>query len=165
VSWDLDFVPPEALPDVAGWLEEMAEQQEDEARARRHGEAVAAAVPGIRLAGTQLVSEDEANPMLVDLYGTHATMMVAFWPGTTDATAPVVGQVAQALARAGSFAIYDPQTDEVLDPAAVADAFRMGHPPGTKVVARFTRPWYRRVGTPVTIAAIVALVLHKVGVV
>lgn len=162
MSWDLEFVPPEAAPDVLEWLEE--EHAEDLARARAHGEAVKRAVPELELYDSQLVSGDDAVPLTVDLFGTQATVNVAYWPGTTETAAPVVGRVARALADAGSFLVFDPQAGELIQPDEVEAAFRREHPRGAKVAARISRPLYRRLWAPLSTAAVIALVLHRTGV-
>jgi hypothetical protein len=126
-------------------------------------------VPQLELVRRQLVSDDESVPLTVDLFGTHATMNVAYWGGTTTTAAPVVGRIAQALAAAGPFLVFDPQEGELIDPAEVEQRFRDQHPRGTAVVERFARrdrrPWYRQAGTVVALVVLAAVVLHRAGVV
>lgn len=171
MSWDLEFVPPEALSDVAEWLEQ--ERAADEAQARRHGEAVVAAVPGLELAGPfdgsfQVVSRRDDVPLTIDLDGHSAVMNVAYWPGVTETSAAAVAEIAAALAAAGPFVLFDPQSGAAVEPAEVEDAFRRQHPRGAAIAARIVqreeRPWYRRRSVLLWAVLAVALGLHRTGV-
>jgi hypothetical protein len=171
VSWDLEFVPPAALPDVAEWLAQ--ERAPDEEQARRHGEAVVAAVPGLELAGPfegafQVVSQRDDVPLTIDLDGHSAVMNVAYWQGVTQTSATVVAAITATLAAAGPFTVFDPQDGAVIASTEVGDAFRHQHPKGAAIAARIMRgderPWYRRRSVMIWAAGLIALGLHRTGV-
>lgn len=140
MSWDLDFIPREALPEPGAWLE--VERPVDSARAREQGEAVVKAIVGLRLEGPfalggyQLFPIDESSPLTVDLSGHSAAMNVAYWESSTAIVADTVAAITLALARVGEYLVYDPQSDEVIAPEDIRAVFLNEHAEGVLVSRR-----------------------------
>jgi hypothetical protein len=151
MSWDLDFIPREALPEPGAWLE--VERPVDSARARRQGEAVVEAIAGLCLEGPfahggyQLVPTDDSSPLTVDLSGHSAAMNVAYWEGSTAMVADTVAAIAQALARVGEYLVFDPQADVVVAPEDVRAFFLDEHAEGVRVTGRIDTTRARKTGT------------------
>jgi hypothetical protein len=138
VSWDLYLVPPEHGDDATEWLEEVAENEYEGDDARRHAEAVLAALPGLELHGPfgsdyQVTATEESGlPVDIGLHGNHASISIAYWdlgPRTSE-LADIVVRAVEALRAETGWVAYDPQEDRILEPEELRDVFGAGHARG-----------------------------------
>jgi hypothetical protein len=171
VSWDLEFVPPAALPDSPnGWSRsERRTRKRPDVTARLSSRPCPASSSAGPFEGAfQVVSRRDDVPLTVDLDGHSAVMNVAYWPGVTEASATAVAEITATLAAAGPFTVFDPQDGAVIEPAEVGDVFRHQHRRGaaiaTRIMRREERPWYRRRGVMIWAAMLILLGLHRTGV-
>jgi hypothetical protein len=139
VSWDLDLVPPEHGDDPHEWLEEA---EIDAEAARGHVEALERRFPDFERFGPSefgyelSMPESSGLPLQVGLYGTHASITVAYWDlgeRTEELAERLVG-VASALHEETGWVVYDPQDDRVVGLDELADVFGAGHSHGVKLV-------------------------------
>ena len=141
VSWDLDLLPAEHGDDPAAWLEQAADGGDEEA-ARRHAELVRSRRPELEIGGPfegafQLTLPEESGlPLDVGLYGTHASISVAYWDlGEREGgLADVVVDIVDVLTEANGWAAYDPQEDRVVRGDEVHSLFLSGRSWGVGVV-------------------------------
>src|SRR5262245_11871050 len=141
VSWDLDLLPADHGDDPVEWLEAVADEGDAEA-ARGHADLARIRHPELELGGPfsygyQLtLPEDSGLPLDVGLYGTHASISVAYWDlGEREAElADVVVDIVDVLTAANGWVAYDPQQGRIVRTDEVRAAFGSGHAHGAEVV-------------------------------
>jgi hypothetical protein len=141
VSWDLYVLPVDHGENASQWLEENADKLDAEA-ARHHADAIRARRPELELSGPSAsgyeltLPEDSGLPLEVGLYGTHASIGVAYWDlgERTNEVAEIIVDVVDVLTEANKWVTYDSQDDRILRPEEVRTAFGSGHDYGVGII-------------------------------
>jgi hypothetical protein len=141
MSWDLDLLPADHGDDPVAWLEAASEELDLEA-ARQHADLLLARRPELEVGGPHAggyqvtLPEDSGLPLDVGLYGTHASISIAYWDlaEREKELADVVVEIVEILTEANGWVTYDPQDERILRPDELRAAFGSGHAHGVDIV-------------------------------